>query len=240
MFGNIAAILSKVDLRPWTEMAGQYNLQRLGELIPRIWRHERVIEQVMRYSPVLPARFLSLFSSLEAIERFINCHYDEISEFLRRIAGKEEWSCKGYLNRAKAEESLISSACNQKSLPGTPGAAYLSRQRLRAKASRELGGWAEERAKEVAARLQEVAIASRPLSNRFKEASPNGSDMFFHWAFLVRQEDRERLRECIERLNAACEGKGVVFEAAGPLPPYSFCPDLKDSGEQTTSAGAQK
>ena len=51
------------------EFAGpeaELNLQQLSWVGPRALRHEAVIEEVMASSPVLPARFGTLFSSAEA------------------------------------------------------------------------------------------------------------------------------------------------------------------------------
>ena len=45
----------------------------LAWVAPRVCRHEAVIEEAMRQSPVLPARFATLFQTIASLAQFLSC-----------------------------------------------------------------------------------------------------------------------------------------------------------------------
>ena len=64
--GKIGAVLSEVERREFCGQAAEARLEDLEWLGPRVCRHEAAIEEVMRQTPVLPARFATLFTSIDA------------------------------------------------------------------------------------------------------------------------------------------------------------------------------
>src|SRR5208282_486821 len=72
--GTVAAVLSRVSPSEFCGPTGEKNLQDLAWLAPRACRHQAVLEQVMRWGPVLPARFGTLFSSMAKLESFLRKH----------------------------------------------------------------------------------------------------------------------------------------------------------------------
>ena len=65
--GEIGAVFSEVELGEFCGESAEACLQDLAWLGPRVCRHEAVIEEVMRQAPVLPARFATLFTSLDSL-----------------------------------------------------------------------------------------------------------------------------------------------------------------------------
>ncbi len=55
--GEIAAVFSEVPLDSFNGPGGEAHLRDASWIVPRARRHEQVVEEVMRVSPVLPARF---------------------------------------------------------------------------------------------------------------------------------------------------------------------------------------
>jgi len=98
-------VLAVAGLAPLEEFRGDLAESRMGDLEwvgPRVCRHEQVVEKIMRHSPVLPARFGTIFLSVESLENRMRMHRDAIGAFLDRVSDMEEWSVKGFLNREKA------------------------------------------------------------------------------------------------------------------------------------------
>ena len=69
---------------------------------PRVCRHEYVIEHIMSQAPVLPARFATLFSSLDSLEQFLVEHRVAIAGFFTELGEKQEWAVKGLLGSSPA------------------------------------------------------------------------------------------------------------------------------------------
>src|SRR5215475_5260127 len=105
-FADLAAVLSTVSVADFCGPAAERRMNDLSWLAPRACRHEAVIEEVMRYCPVLPARFGILFSALESLEGLLLKHHRAISRFLDRVTDHEEWGVKGRLDREQALAEL--------------------------------------------------------------------------------------------------------------------------------------
>ena len=111
-FSNVTAVVCEVPEDEFAGSSGETRLQDLGWVGPRAVRHERVIEDVMQHSPVLPARFGSLFSSVDTLARLVDSNLATISQFLDDVANKEEWAVKGSLSKTKALEAIVSDKVN--------------------------------------------------------------------------------------------------------------------------------
>lgn len=223
-FRDVVAVLSRAPLKAFCGPSGEAHLQDLTWVGPRACRHEEVIERTMRHSPVFPARFGTLFSSLERLERLLETHYDTVSAFLNYAADKEEWGVKGLLDEAEAERHLLSAP--SLALPSSPGARYLAERQRRAEVDRRLKSWAEGVGASVAEDLQGRAAESRSLRTLPREASGRDRSVAFNRAFLLLRSAREDFRLRVEQISAEHSAQGLTLELSGPWPPYSFCPSL--------------
>ncbi len=229
--GNLAAVSSRVLIEDFCGPEAEARMQDLQWLGPRACRHEAVIEQMMRLSPVLPVRFGVLFSSPEQLAEFVSRHRAGISNFLDSVMGLEEWAVKATLDRARAREHILSEALPPEDgkCAATPGIRYFQEQRARAQAEKEVNRWL----KTVCSRV--VEGLSRPASRaRQRKVVPRGSevrggDPVLNWAFLVAEGQLAAFQSEIGRANADYEPYGLVLEASGPWPPYSFCPSFEEN-----------
>jgi hypothetical protein len=73
--GEIGAVLSEVELAEFCGESSEAHLQDLAWLGPRVCRHEAVIEELMSRVPVLPARFATLFTSVDSLQRSVLAHH---------------------------------------------------------------------------------------------------------------------------------------------------------------------
>lgn len=228
-FPDVCAVVSEVAREDFCGPAAELQMQQLAWLGPRAFRHEEVVEEVMRHSPVLPARFGTLFSSLESLGGFLDKHREAISQFLDRVADQEEWSVKGLLDRREAAQALISAnlAAQQEQLAVLPpGTRYFQEQQIRGGAEKELSLWLNETCRQIAGDLERQAADFCECPVGPHQPAESGIEVVLNWAFLLPRSATTAFRARIDQLNAKHAPQGLVFELSGPWPPYRFVPPL--------------
>src|SRR5664280_2041032 len=104
--GEIGAVFSEVEVAEFCGESSEARLQDLAWLGPRVCRHEAVIEQLMSRAPVLPARFATLFTSVDSLQQSVRAHREAITGFFAQLGDQQEWAVKGLLDRAAALSGL--------------------------------------------------------------------------------------------------------------------------------------
>jgi gas vesicle protein GvpL/GvpF len=228
-FRDVVAVVSKVRREEFCGPDAETRMQDLAWVGPRACRHEAVVEKRMRFSPVLPARFATLFSSFESLEKFMKTHHTGIRRFLDQVTGKDEWAVKGMLERTKAKEAMFSEiiAGREEELSGlSQGARYLLEKRLRADAETELQASLQKICEELIQGLRHIAapFLQRPVLSlgTGKEAG----EMILNCAFLVPRSAGSDFHKQISEANASHRERGLNFEITGPWPAYSFSASL--------------
>ena len=232
---DLCAVVSEVPLEDFCGPAAELQMQQLAWVGPRALRHEAVVEQVMRHSPVLPVRFGTLFSSQKSLTEFLDTHRQTIAQFLERVADQEEWSIKGLLDRKQAGQALMSArlAAQQEQLAALPpGTRYFQEQRIRAAAEKELSLWLNETCQQVASDLRKQASDFRECQVVPREPPESGTEVVLNWAFLLPRSSTPAFHAQVDQLNARLAPKGLVFEPSGPWPPYRFVPPLSRAEDQ--------
>ncbi len=234
-FRDIAAVFSMVSVEEFLGPSAESRMRDLAWIGPRARRHEEVIEQGMNHSPVLPARFGTLFSSMESLSKVLGKRYDTISSFLDRIDGKEEWAVKVLMDRAKAKDKLFSTMLareERRLVLLSPGVRYFQEQRIRASVEKELASWLKETGKKIAANLNRHASYFCERKALPRGILGNDLDMVMNWAFLAPRSSVLDFRVLIDQANADYARRGLIFKCSGPWPPYSFCPSLELEKEE--------
>ena len=94
-FQDLAVVWSPVPVADFCGPEAEERLRDLTWIGPRAIRHQEVVAGLMRHSPVLPARFGTIFASLANLEKMLQRHHDSIDGFLTRITGQANWPSKG-------------------------------------------------------------------------------------------------------------------------------------------------
>jgi hypothetical protein len=226
-FKDIVAVLGMSSLEDFCGPEAENRMKDLAWIGPRACRHEEVVEEVMRRSPAFPARFGTIFSSFDALEKLVDVHYDEISRFLDKAAGKEEWAVKGLLNRAQARRSfstLMLSREEGRLASLSPGKRYLGEQRIRSSADRELNIWLKGIIKGIGDDL--CRHSSEFCERKVLSLDSEAMEMVLNWAFWTAREDADDFRARVDRANEQNDRQGLLLQLSGPWPPYSFLPSL--------------
>jgi hypothetical protein len=197
-------------------------------VIPRALRHEAILEAVLARSPVLPARFGTLFSSKQALEGLATEHERAIARFFEELGDRREWSLRGYYDPDRAIELLLGSdpglAARRKAMPVSPGTRYFVEKKLREDARRTARETASRAAHAVRQVLRSLSDDVRSLPLRGLESPARA--MILHETFLLSTAEAA---EVLEMVKAASGETGVgllTLEPSGPWPPFHFCPEL--------------
>jgi hypothetical protein len=233
-FRDLAAVWAPVSIEDFCGPEAAERLQDLTWIGPRVIRHQEVVAGVMRHSPVLPARFGTIFSSAANLEKVLHQRHDTIAVCLERLSDREEWAVKGLLDRPAAKERLFSLKLAQKTADLevlSPGKRYFEEQRLRAACDRELPRWLKGVHLDLWDDLRRHAAESRERRLLSREASGRARDMVFNWAFLLPTGAVAAFQDRIQAANDRYADYDLWLECTGPWPPYSFCPALEPEPE---------
>jgi hypothetical protein len=213
-----------VEVAEFFGEAAEARLADVAWLGPRAVRHQKVIEESMLESPVLPARFATLFSSLESLGELIAERREVIVGFFSTLAETREWSVKGCLDRARARDRF---AAERSPLAAnvSPGARYLQEKRMLGEADRMVGPWLAELCQRASSGLRERARAFRERSAQLPSPEA-GIEVIVNWAFLVEPADEAEFTRAVDLLRRDANDKGFDYSLTGPWPPYSFAPAL--------------
>ncbi|MBY0577706.1 MAG: GvpL/GvpF family gas vesicle protein [Burkholderiales bacterium] len=204
------------------------NLRSLDWLAPRAWRHEQVVEAVMRVSPVLPVKFGTIFESRTNLADFLSRHAETISCGLDALRGKTEWTVKGYLDedmarlRISEETPEISSRLAQ--LPVTPGARYLAQKKIDALIAAELDSWSGQAKRAIHEALADAAAKTAELN--FSPRSEGTEPLVFNLGFLVPDDGMRNFCLKLDGQRRLYGEHGLRLELHGPWPPHHFCTSL--------------
>ena len=214
-----------------TDFNGPESEARLGDVNwigPRALRHQQVIENVMRDSPVLPCRFGTMFSSPSALLELLEKIRPSIAPFLEYVADKDEWAVKGYLDTAQAEGWLRRSDPalieRDKQLSAAPGRRYFQEKQLAAEVRSLTRKWIQELTPRLERSLAAWALDVSPL--RLTASNGDAREKLFNNSLLVQRDRIDDLCAGVARLNAQHQERGVTVELSGPWPPYSFSPSI--------------
>lgn len=230
---GIAAVFSPVALEEFVGDAAQSHLEDPAWVLPRACRHERVIEEVMGRSPVLPVRFGSMFTSTRLLRDLLDRSGREISWFLALMSDKEEWSVKCFADLDRNRDWLLRSdpefAQKRKGAPSSPGARYFHDRHLQLLADKKARqGWPAAAAR-VENELKDHAHKSCPLRLQSRNVSGRREEMIFNCAFLLYRDNITDFQAHIESMDMEYREHGITVELSGPWPPYSFCPSIAET-----------
>ena len=228
--GEIGAVLSEVELAEFCGESAEARLQDLAWLGPRVCRHESVIEEFMSRGPVLPARFATLFTSVEGLQQSVLAHREAITGFFAQLGGQQEWAVKGLLDRNSAQRglglSLLQAATQEPAPAASPGARYFQEKRIQARSERDLNLRLKEFCRCAAAALGDQSGGFRERKVLVPVVAGFDAEVVLNWAFLLSPAALVDFRARLDRLNGGEAFPGLTLTLTGPWPPYSFAPDL--------------
>lgn len=222
--GETGAVLGEVAIDEFCGEAAETRLQALAWLAPRACRHAAVIEEVMRQAPVLPARFATLFTSLDSLEQSVLEHRRAIARFFAELGDRQEWAVKGLLDRSGSLARLGAAEAPA----AATGAQYLQTKRMKAQQERDFSRLLKEFCRRAAAALGAHPGVFRERRLVAPVNSAEDAEVVLNWAFLISPAALDDFRVRLDPLNGGDAFPGLSLGLTGPWPPYSFAPNLSD------------
>jgi hypothetical protein len=164
-----------------------------------LWAHERVVEDLMEHSTVLPMRFGSNVVDEAQLQAILDERRREFEAALERVRGAVELGVRARLPAIDMDATVSGHE-------GGPGRAYLLERAER-----------QRNAADAVARIHEPLASLARRSVRRAGALDPG---VFKGAYLVDRSRVEAFRARVGKLASEVDGARVV--CTGPWPPYSF------------------
>jgi len=186
------------------------------------YRHQSVVQDVMKKTAVVPLRAFTLFSSEEALRRYMREHADMLRAALDRLDGKQEWTLRVELEPQKWSDALVSRVDSLRELQqqiesASPGRAFLLRKKLDDEKKRASHDAEQSLVTEI-----ERAVLQRLRCETVAESRERRDGGFPQINVLINRDEEATLQELHGTLNDRYASEGVSLALTGPWPPYTF------------------
>lgn len=204
--GQLACWISQVDRTEYGEELTS-RMQNLDWLAGASLRHQRVVSELAESMTVLPARFGTVFVSLDSLRKDLEERRKQLLESLEKISGKQEWGVKVFA-RAGAPAPKIEAASGRDYL-AAKAAALTTRK----------PGELDPEVEIFAAELQRIAADAAPAG----KVSSGQRNLVWQASFLVGADaaTRKKWDDALKKY-ATRWADSREIEITGPWPPYSF------------------
>ncbi len=201
---GLAAWYSAVSAVEFAEELAQ-RMENLEWLADSSVRHQRVVGQIYEETAIVPARFGTVFVSLDNLKKDAASRARETRDILERVADAEEWGVKVIRKRPVASPGAVSASS---------GAEYLRKkaalqQRRETAVSSDIIEFANE--------LSQLSAAAAAVG----KVSAAQRDLEWQAAFLIKKSEKARW-DAVLRQYATKWSESREIQCTGPWPPYSF------------------
>ena len=186
--------------------------------------HQKVMEEVMKYYPMLPVRFGTIGEGIEGIElikeKVLKARYDELKDLLRYVEEKVElglkalWMNMEVIFREIVEEKREIRVLKERRL--MPGSIKARQDGVR------LGEMVKKALDAKRVREEKVILDFfKGLWVEHKTNNVFGDQMVTNNAFLVQKDREKAFDERVDQVVARHDGR-MRFKYVGPVPPCNF------------------
>ncbi len=243
-YRDIEAVVSEVSLEKFNSVEIQKKARDdLRWIIKNIQAHEKVIEEAMNLIGnnvsgkikkereivgAIPMKFGAIFETGERLEELLKKRRLEFKKTLKKLAGKQEWAIKAYLDEKLFENEVkkLSSTvkAKEKEIASMPeGIAYFAQKEIGDIVSKEAGKIIQRHIGDIFEALKKCAedgIKGKILLD--KELTEESLLMVLNAAFLVSEKKLGDFEKEINKLNIKYGSKGFILKYSGPWPSYNF------------------
>ena len=215
--GDLAAIVSQVDLAEFGEEALRDRLNDRAWLEDTAFRHADVLQRVAAQHEVVPLRFGAIYDERSDVAQLLEIRGDEFRAALAHVRGRIELGVKVWIDRGRFEQSLLGEPPDDE----PSGRAYLLRRQHEQRVAAEVSAKLAQLADGLHAQLSVLAVDAVVNRPQPRELTGRDETMLLNAAYLVPRGD-VRLETGVAGLEAAYGELGMTFEVTGPWPPHNF------------------
>ncbi|MFC9974546.1 GvpL/GvpF family gas vesicle protein [Spirillospora sp. NPDC127200] len=224
--GDLAALVSTVELADFGEEALRVNLEDLAFLEATARAHHEVVDRAAHAAPTAPVRIATIYRDDERVREILTGRHEQFTRVLDRVAGRSEWGVKAYAY-AEAYEAApqpgagVGADAGSEARPaGGAGTAYLQRRQQQRRQHQSAARHVSEQAQAIHAELSDHAVAIRQHPPQDPRLSGHEGTQILNVAYLLDDEQVEGFTRAARAIDERSPGIGV--EVTGPWPPYSF------------------
>jgi hypothetical protein len=219
---GFVAVLASLPDEEFEGQALERNCANVDWMAEQGLRHEQVIAWFVDHASIVPSRFLTLFSSIEALRERVESDGAAIRDALERFDGFREWDLKVGYEAARLEENLGAVSeeirrLDQEIEQAAPGKAFLLTKKRRDLARSEARAAARRLAHDMLASLEGDAAEVTRLA-----LTTDDTPVVLNAALLLPRDREEAALERAEREARRLAGLGIAVWYTGPWAPYRF------------------
>lgn len=223
----IQAVVSQVTLKEFGQEALEANLKDPMWLEARVRAHQGVLDTVAMHCTLIPMKFCTIYRSEGRVQEMLADYYDDFVAALGRLAGRQEWGVKAYLDRdtlaLRVEEtSERVGALKAELARKSSGKAYFAKKKLGETLAAEVEQLSDECAQKSHDRLAGCAEEARVNPLQSREITSRKEEMVLNGVYLVDKGHVEAFRAELESLEKDYGHLGLDYELTGPWLPYNF------------------
>ena len=227
-YQDLKAVVSEVSLEEFSSEEIQNKAQEdVNWIREKAQNHQKVIEEAMAMGPVIPMQFGVIFKTKEKLEETLSSHYEQFKQSLQKLAGKQEWGVKAYMNRKvfeefleKGSEEVLAKKKEAESLP--KGMAFFAKKQavsqigeVREKELDKITGEIYESLSQLADSFNKAKILEKDFTGRIEE-------MILNCFYLIEESKLAQFQKKVEELKEKYNPIGIEVEMSGPWPSYHF------------------
>lgn len=225
---GLFAVVSEALSDEFGEDMLKENLNDITWLESRVRKHEKVIEEVMEQSTVIPFKFATIFKTEDSLKAMIGNFLDEFRAILDRIEGRKEWGVKMYCDMDKFRTTVVKKDKQVLRMEEEIKSSGIGKAYFLNKKKEELIDDITNKAitgyrMEICEILRKHSNDARPVKLLPKEVTGRKDEMILNAVFLVDKTKLKDFIESIKYLKVKYKDVGFDFDNTGPWPPYNFC-----------------
>jgi len=226
--GGLYAVVRNVGESEFNQEGLKRNMADLEWVKTNATLHERIIEQVMRNTCVIPFKFGTLFNTDDSLKAMLAEYGEEFEAILRKLENKEEWGVKIYCDAEKLKAFSINEEpeileIENKISTSSPGKAFFFKKKKTELLAQAANRKINESGQETFELLKELSFEARINKLLPREVTERADDMVLNSAFLVGKEEVGDFINMVDTLKMHHENNGFFIDCTGPWPPYNFC-----------------
>jgi len=225
---SLYAVAAKVEESKFSEEGLKKNMADLEWVKTNATLHERIIEQIMTNTCVIPFKFGTLFNTDDSLKAMLNEYGEEFKAILGRLENKEEWGVKIYCDTEKLKAFSINDEPEILKIENeinscSPGKAFFLKRGKTELLAQVVNRKINESGQESFDLLKELSFEARINKLLPKEVTERDDEMILNSAFLVSEDEVSDFINMVDALKVHYENKGFFIDCTGPWPPYNFC-----------------
>ena len=224
---GLFVLVSRVRKDEFGEENLKKNLADLEWIEQRASIHEKVIEEVMKDTCVIPFKFATLFNNEDSLKAMVEEYAEELKNNLNNLEGKEEWGLKIYCDIEKLKGVLTQkddeiSKVDKEISSSSPGKAFILKKKKKELLNTVLNAKLNKYGQNSFEELKELSLQTSINKLLPKEITERKDEMILNAAFLMAKDKVKEFISRVDNLKTEYSDKGIDFDCTGPWPPYNF------------------